>query len=858
MSVRYKSVGIGLLLLLFAFGPLRVFGQTPNPIPLINMPLMPAGAAPGGAGFKLTINGTGFVSNSVASWNGSPRTTTFINDSQVTATIPASDIANAGTASIMVTNPSPGGGISNVMYFTVTDPVSTLQFAVFDSPAQSGPLVAADFNGDGKIDLAIGAMNFTGVCIELGVGDGTFQSPICLSQTTPVISAIAADFNGDGRLDLAGVDADSVHVWLGNGDGTFQPEKDFDMPTNGGNEEIAFAAGDFNHDGKLDLVVGNGSTGGVSILLGNGDGTFQNAGNHAAENFSAAIGDFNHDGNLDVVAGGTLFLGNGDGTFQAPESIPILDPGIEVIAADVNGDGNLDLIYTGSGTGLYVLLGNGDGTFQPPGNNLDSNSLIWMAAADFNGDGKLDLAVTNDLGASGNSNSILLGNGDGTFQSPIQLPSVGLYSLVSADFNGDGKTDLAGVADEVSGLDLSILLQGAWPALTPSLSELAFDGQPVGTTSAPQTVTLTNTGTSALTISNLAITGANASEFAQTNTCGSTLASNASCQVSVTFSPTAITGGVTPSLTISDDALGSPQVISLTGSTPPGAVVAISPASVSFPSQYVGTSGLPQKVTLTNTGTGTLAITNITTSPSDFGNLSGCGNSLAAGASCQIGIFFDPTSGGTRTGTLTITDNAADSPQTVSVSGMGQDFSVTPTSASTTVSPGQSASYMVSVSPAGGFAQSVSLSCSGAPATSNCSISPSTISLNGSSPTMATVMVTTTGSNGLVLPLGSGWPRSVTPRRTPSTILACTGAFILFAVMLLRWRGEHRLRWTRTLGLTLLVCVGMALTSCGGGSGSGGGGSGTQAGTYTLTVTGNFNSGSTNLTHLAKLTLVVK
>ncbi len=858
MSVRFRSVGIELLLLIFAFGPLRVFGQTPNPIPLINMPLTPASAAPGGAGFKLTINGTGFVSNSVASWNGSPRATTIVNDSKVTITIPASDIANAGTASIMVTNPSPGGGISNVMYFTVTDPVSILQFAVFNSPAQSGPLVAADFNGDGKIDLAIGAgtTNVGGTCIELGNGDGTFQSPICLPQENVPVSAIAADFNGDGKLDFAGVDADGVSIWLGNGDGTFQNEKTFDMPVNGGYEEIAFAAGDFNHDGKLDLVVGNGSGDGITILLGNGDGTFQGAGSYKTnENFAAAVGDFNGDGNLDVAAGGAIFLGNGDGTFQPAMSIPS-SASVQIVAADVNGDGKLDLICLGPG-GLYVLLGNGDGTFQSPGSNLDSNSLNWVVAADFNGDGKLDLAVTNDLGASGNSNSILLGNGDGTFQNPIQLPSVGLYALVSADFNRDGKTDLAGVAYEVSGLDLSMLLQGAWPALTPSLSELAFDGQPVGTTSAPQTVTLTNTGSSTLTISNLAITGADASEFAQNNTCGSTLASNGSCQVSVTFSPTAITGGVTPSLTISDDALGSPQEISLTGSTPPGAVVSISPASVGFPSQYVGTSGLPQKVTLTNTGTGTLAITNVTTNPSDFGNLSGCGSSLAAGASCQIGLFFDPTSGRTRTGTLTITDNAADSPQTVSVSGMGQDFSVTPTSASTTVSPGQSANYMVNVSPAGGFAQSVSLSCSGAPTTSNCSISPSTISLNGSSATMATVMVTTTGSSGLVLPLGSGWPRSVTPRRTPSIILACT-AFMLLAVVSLLCRRDHRLRCTQTLGLTLLVCVGLTLTSCGGGSGSGGGGSGTQAGTYTLTVTGSFNSGSTNLTHVAKLTLVVK
>ena len=145
------------------------------------------------------------------------------------------------------------------------------------------------------------------------------------------------------------------------------------------------------------------------------------------------------------------------------------------------------------------------------------------------------------------------------------------------------------------------------------------------------------------------------------------------------------------------------------GTTPqsiPGSAASISPTSLKFSSQYVGTSGNPRSVTLTNTGTAALTIASVTTSPSDFASLNACGSSLAAGSSCAIGVFFDPTVGGARTGTLTITNNAAGSPQTVTLTGSGEDFSVNPGSAATaTVGAGQTANYPIAVAPAGGFAQ---------------------------------------------------------------------------------------------------------------------------------------------------------
>jgi hypothetical protein len=845
-----RTVGSGLAFLVLSVCFLNVPAQgAVNPVPFINQPLIPTSAVPGGAGFTLTINGTGFVSNSVANWNGSPRTTAFVNHSQLTVTIPASDIANAGTESITVTNPAPGGGISNVMYFGVSSPASSLAFAALNSLVQSGPLLAADFNGDGKIDLVIGTVGInSGLCVELGVGDGSFQSPICPTNSTGATALIAADFNGDGKLDLAGVDLNGVHTWLGNGDGTFQPEQTFLLAPVDQPEAWSLAAADFNNDGKLDLVVGsvnNGSPGMISILLGNGDGTFQPPINYGSgEYFAVAVGDFNGDGNLDVASAGVILLGNGDGTFQQQSGQS--SGAIHMIAADVNGDGKIDLVYEIGGAGLFVQLGTGAGTFQTAV-NIDSNAPNGLVAADFNGDGKLDLAVGSN--SNPGSDSILLGNGDGTFQTPIDFSTVEGDDLVAADFNGDGKTDLAFIGSQPFGLNLTVFLQGAWPALTPGPPNLIFAQQNIGTASAPQTITLTNTGTSSLTISSISVSGPNAGDFAQTNNCGPTLGANANCQVNVTFTPAA-NGVRNASLIVADNAAGSPQVLPLFGSTPPAAVVTVSPTSITFPSQYVGTSGLPQNVTVTNTGTATLNITGVTASTSDFGTLSGCGSSLAIGASCQIGVFFDPTKSGTRSGTLTITDDGLGSPQNVNISGMGQDFSLGASQSSQTINPGQTASYTVTLSPAGGFSQSVALSCSGAPAQSTCTVSPSSVTLTGASSTAVSVIVGTMSSG---VP-GPGWGGF---RRFVPVNLGLL-AFVLLASLWLKCvcRQPSRRPALFCCSALFLVCVAMLVAACGGGSGSTK--SGVASGTYSMTVTGTFGTGSTTLSHNLKLSLVVK
>jgi hypothetical protein len=383
-----------------------------------------------------------------------------------------------------------------------------------------------------------------------------------------------------------------------------------------------------------------------------------------------------------------------------------------------------------------------------------------------------------------------------------------------------------------------------------STSSLTFTNQMVGATGPAQGITLTNTGNSTLTISGLAISGTNASEFVETDNCVGSVAAGATCTINVTFSPTAA-GARTGTLSITDNATGppSPQTVALTG-TATAPSVSVTPSNIVFPAQYVGTSGLPQSVTVANNGNAPLSITSLTTSATDFGTLNACGSTVAAGSSCAIGVFFDPTASGTRPGTLTINDNATGSPHTVALSGTGQDFSlalVTP--ASTTVTAGQTANYTVAVSPAGGFNQTVALTCTGGPALSTCAVTPSSVPLNGTVAANVAVSVTTMAA---LPPLIISFPRVDYRLLHPITELLALS--ILIGLLSLR-RGRPRLAY----GLVLLVFLSAAvmMSACGGGGSGVGGNHGTPAGTYSLVVSGTFTSGSTKLTHNANLTLVV-
>jgi hypothetical protein len=443
-----------------------------------------------------------------------------------------------------------------------------VDLAVGDAPYA---LAVGAFRTGGPPSIAVANYFSDTVSILLGNPDGTYQTHVDYATGAEPNAIVAADFNGDHNLDLAVANwaGGTVSILLGNGDGTFQPHVDYAV---GGGYVSSLAAGDFNHDNKLDLAVTSEAAYTVAILLGNGDGTFQPQVSYPAgdDPTGIAAADFNGDHRLDLAIAASsdqvsILLGNGDGTFQPPVQYATGAIPFDVVAGDFNGDHKLDLAtVNATGNSVSVLLGNGDGTFQSHVDYAAGNTPYAVAAGDFNGDGVLDLAVTSYIG---NTVSLLLGKGNGTFQARkiygTGLQPWGVFDLVAGDLNGDGGADLA--VPNFGSNTVSVLLN--LPVISVFPSTVAFGNEPVGTKSKAHTIVMGNPSGTPFGIGSIKIAGADAGDFAETNTCPvspATLAAGATCHITVTFTPAA-TGKRNAKIGISDTVPGSPQSLALTG-----------------------------------------------------------------------------------------------------------------------------------------------------------------------------------------------------------------------------------------------------------------------------------------------------
>ncbi|HSY90827.1 MAG TPA: FG-GAP-like repeat-containing protein [Candidatus Binatus sp.] len=557
-----------------------------------------------------------------------------------------------------------------------------LTFPNFSSPSvtqQGNAVAAADFNGDGIQDLAVSDSNDGQVllAILLGNGDGSFTATTASPTVGLYPDSIAVgDFNSDGIPDLAvtSVDQNIVTVLLGNGDGSFSAN----VPNlNTGGTPQSVAVGDFNGDGIPDLAVVNANS--VLIFLGNGDGTFSQTPTSPSTGtgpINVAVGDFNSDGNADMavtnsVSGTvTILLGKGDGTFQEMPQSPVIGGSPDGLAiADFNGDGIPDIAvtnYSGNNNAVMVLLGNGDGTFQTAtANSAPGLNFHSVVVADFNGDGIPDLAAGEFWHGL---LAVLLGKGDGTFAAAMAVDAqsqLGSGYLAAADFNGDGISDLA-VPNQ--GGTVPILLT------QPTLSVTASIGGISPTGPSPQEV--------------------NASYPGDTN-----------YKSSVSGTTTLTILAATPSISPSSGTYGSPQTITITDSTT-SATIYYSESGLIQTSGYLQYSG-----PITLSGIGSESIMAYAVAPQ-------YAQSLTASAMYTLAQDF--------------TFNAP-----------------TGTSTSATIQPGGQATYSLALTPPTGTttAATTTFSVTGLPNGATATFSPTSVPVN-SGPTTVTLTISVPGAMG--------------------------------------------------------------------------------------------------------------
>jgi len=728
-----------------------------------------------GSGNVLALLNTTAPGASTASFAAPLVSSIGVTGSCGSVSVSAADLNGDGKPDVLATcaGNGPAGSLSVLVNATTPGAATAALAPAQVSSLGLGPvsLALADLNGDGKPDLAAADSGGNSVLVLLNATPAS-AAPASFAKVNAggigvePFAMVTADFNGDGKPDIAMSDAggEAVQFAFNTSTGGVGSFANAGGVGTGGDDPLGLAVGDFNGDGKPDVVVPNYGSNSITIMFNN------TATGAATANFarvavigvgalpqSTAVADFNGDGkpdiavvnsennNVEILLNNTV-QGSATANFTAAAVVGAGNTPIWVAAADFNGDGKPDLAILDNGSSSVLILlnttvpGSSTPTFVVGGSGPVGGGPQMLAIGDFNGDGKPDVAVPNQ---GSNSISVLLNQTEPGSMTASLVPgatiSIGSYtSWVSvADIDGDGRPDIVvtspgnntipillnqtvpgattasfkllsspGVGSEPSALaiadfsgsglqDLAVIgdnfnfpqtgsyvllanqqyalsaataapatgtIQYSVAEIALSPSSLDFGDQRVGSSSAAQTVQLSNPGNAALSLGSIATTG----DFSQTNNCPASLPGGSQCGISITFTPSA-TGTRSGTLTVPSSVSSGSVALTGTGIAPQ---VQFSASTLAFGQQPLGVASTAQTVTLSNPGNATLDIASIITS-GDFTQTNTCGLMLTAGASCTLSVSFTPTAIGARSGTLTLLSDAASSPDVITLGGTG-------------------------------------------------------------------------------------------------------------------------------------------------------------------------------------------
>ena len=758
-------------------------------------------------------------------------------------------------------------------------------------------LASGDFNGDGILDFVIG--NFacsnctTGITVFLSNADGTLQQGVNYfpAKSTSTMQYVAvADFNGDGKLDIAVTDTQNgiVQIFTGNGDGTFTAAagSSFATDTAASPNPVGIVTADFNGDGKPDLAIINNhgspaSSANVGILINNGMGSFNPVVTYPLSTVATELtaADVNADSKIDLVVplyGGVcrpgsciapgsavaILLGNGNGTFRKGSDLALVNGSSTYLnpyaaaVADVNGDGKVDLVVTiqdqkNFDQGIVVAFGNGDGTFQTP-TLLSSSSQNpqfappplpgYVQIVDLNKDGIPDLVYTNShLSTVG----VMYGAGKGAFYSPVEFAADRwAWGLAVVDINGDGAADVVASGNSIEFSGVAALLNDGGNKITLiSSANPSTPGDSVtfsatvasdvkGVTNVPSGTVTFFDGTNKLGSGTLSPSGV--ATFASSALADGPHAITAQYSGDTNFVPTAST--VLDQSVGKADGVVSVALVSSANPSTPGQSITL---TATVTDTVTGETFVPTgKVTFNN---GTTALGSVTLSSAGVAAFPV--STLPAGTNSITAAYSGDANFAAKT--------SAPVNQVVTV----PDYVLASNPSSQTVNSGTAATYKITLATTNGYNGTVSFpasACSALPTGATCSFSPSTATVGQST----TLTITTTAPTSAVL-----IPADVKPNGGAAGLMASLTGFGLMGIVLvgdLRKRKRHgEIVLLSVLALALIL----SLVGCGGGSVSGGGGGGgTPAGTYSvkLDVTGTAGTnGGNTAAHPLTVTLVI-